>query len=225
MEVKKELSEKGFVFIPKWKTEQSINDLASELGNIVKISDYANHSMIPDVQIIKAKEKSSLLKNQYSGEFGLDAFPLHTDLAHWSQPPNYLMLRCVKGDDRVTTKILPLNMIWDMLEQHGIRKSVVKTRGKYGCLLPLLFKINSKYSIRWDSYFLEPINESARAIRNLMSTKEVWDLAVDISLVDFGDTLILNNHLIFHARSNVPFELTEREIQRIYFNLSYKNGK
>lgn len=218
MDVKKELSRKGFVFIPQWNVKQTINDLASNLGSIVKISDYLNHSMIPDAQLISPKDKNSSLKSQYSGEFGLDAFPLHTDLAHWSQPPNYLMLRCVKGDERVATKILPFDVIRDMLEQHGIRRSVVKSRGRNACLFPLLFKMNGEYFIRWDSYFLEPMNESARAIHKLMLTKEVWDLAMDINLVNFGDTLIINNHSILHGRSNIPFNLTERKIERIYFN-------
>ncbi|ASK68016.1 hypothetical protein CF168_03560 [Shewanella bicestrii] len=218
MDVKKELSRKGFVFIPKWNVNQTINELAGNLGSIVKISDYLNHSMISDAQLISPKDKDNALKNQYSGEFGLDAFPLHTDLAHWSQPPNYLMLRCIKGDERVATKILPLDIIKDMLEQHGIRRSVVKSRGRNGCLFPLLFNVNGECFIRWDSYFLEPINENARVIRKLMLTREVWELAIDVYLVNFGDTLILNNHAILHGRSNIPSNFTERKIERIYFN-------
>lgn len=218
MEVKKELSEKGYVFIPKWKTDLPINELASNLGVVVKVSDYLNHSMITDAQIISPKEKGNSSKNQYSGEFGLDAFPLHTDLAHWGQPPNYLMLRCIKGAQKVTTKVLPLNIVWKMLIEHGLRRSVVKTRGKNGCMLPLLFKINGEQCIRWDSYFLEPVNENARAIRDLMLSRKVWDLAVDITLINYGDTLILNNHSNFHARSNVPADSVGRQIERIYFN-------
>ncbi|NVK39037.1 MAG: hypothetical protein HWE18_14010 [Gammaproteobacteria bacterium] len=218
MEVKKELSEKGFVFISKWNVELPISELAGNLGEVVKISDYLNHSMIPDAQVIRPKEKSVSAKNQYSGEFGLDAFPLHTDLAHWWNPPNYLMLRCIKGTEKVTTKVLPLTVVWETLLKHGLRRSVVKTRGKHGCMLPLLFKINGEQCIRWDSYFLEPTNKNARVIRDLMLSKKFWDLALDIQLVNRGDTLIINNHSHLHARSSVPFDSVEREIERIYFN-------
>lgn len=218
MEVKNELSEKGFLFIPKWNTKLTINELASNLGEVVKISDYLNHSMIPDVQVISPKEKSDSSKNQYSGEYGLDAFPLHTDLAHWGKPPNYLILRCIKGNEKVTTKVLPLNIVWEILLAKGIQKSVVKTRGKPSCMLPLLFEINGVQCIRWDSYFLEPINKHARAIRELMLSRKVWELAVDIQLTNYGDTLILNNHSFLHARSNVPADSVGREIERIYFN-------
>lgn len=218
MEIKKELSERGFVFLPKWKTELFTKELASTLGDVVRIADYSNHSMIEDVQRISPKEKSHSLKNQYSGEFGLDAFPLHTDLAHWSKPPNYLMLRCIKGANNVTTKVLPLNVIWNVLIENGLRRSVVKPRDKDGCMLPLLFKVGDEYCIRWDSYFLEPINGNARAIRDLMLSRKIWNLAVDIKLVDYGDTLIINNYSVLHARSDVPLESTEREIERIYFS-------
>jgi alpha-ketoglutarate-dependent taurine dioxygenase len=218
MDVKQKLSEQGFVFIPKWKTEKTIVELANTLGDVLKISDYFNHSMIQDVQVIRPKKKVNSSVNQYSGKFGLNAFPLHTDLAHWNQPPNYLMLRCVKGVERVTTKILPLDVVWEMLQISGIGRAIVKSRGRQSCMLPLLFKANEKCCIRWDSYFLEPMNENAEAIKRLMLSENVWDLAIDISLVDFGDTLILNNHSILHARSNVPIECTERAIERVYFN-------
>ncbi|WP_417435011.1 hypothetical protein [Idiomarina abyssalis] len=220
MEIKKELSEKGFVFIKEWKTEQSINELASSLGTVVKISSYSNHAMVADVQSISPKQRDCSSKNQYSGQFGLNAFPLHTDLAHWSQPPKYLMLRCVKGFEQVSTKVLPLKVVWKLMLQNGLRRAVVKSRGRHSCMLPILFKVDGEDCIRWDSLFLEPTNESSRAIKNLMLSSNVWDLAKDIKLIDYGDTLILNNYLNLHARSIVPFECTERQMERIYFNES-----
>lgn len=218
MDVKDQLSEQGFLFIPKWKTEKTIYELAKGFGEVLKISDYLNHSMIQDVQIIRPKEKGNSSEKQYSGKFGLNTFPLHTDLAHWTHPPKFMMLRCIKGAERVATRILTLDTVWDKLEMNGIRRAVVKSRDKQSCVLPLLFKVNDKYCIRWDSYFLEPMNENARKIRKVMLSETVWDLATDIRLVDCGDTLILNNHSTFHARSNVPVECTGRVIERVYFN-------
>jgi len=218
LDVKQELSEKGFVFIPRWKLELSINELASNVGKVVKISDYLNHSMIPDVQKVTPKERESSIKSHYSGEFGLNAFPLHTDLAHWGKPPKYIMMRCINGNERVATKVLPLNIIWEILQDHGLRRAVVKTRGRRCCLLPLLFNTNEEQCIRWDSHFLEPVNESASVIRDLMLSKKVWDLAIDIKLKNFGDTLILNNHSHFHGRSKVSSDCVDRELERIYFN-------
>lgn len=39
--------------------------------------------------------------NTYSGIFGLERFPFHTDLAHWPIPPRYLLLRCIRGYEDV----------------------------------------------------------------------------------------------------------------------------
>ncbi|EKD1480595.1 MULTISPECIES: TauD/TfdA family dioxygenase [Vibrio harveyi group] len=218
MEIKKDLLDKGFIFIPKWEVNQSASELASGLGQVVKISDYWNYSTIPVTQKLQPKKQSQSSNNQYSGEFGLDAFPLHTDLAHWDLPPKYLMLRCIKGYNQVSTKVLPLRAVWDLTMSYGLRRAVVKTRGKHGCMLPLFFKINGEYCLRWDPLFLEPLNENARAIKSLMLSDKVWDSAINVKLVNCGDTLIINNHLNLHARSSVPFECTGRVIERVYFN-------
>ncbi|KAA0694108.1 hypothetical protein DT594_12415 [Halopseudomonas laoshanensis] len=218
MDIKKELAENGFVFIPKWKPDCSIKSLAASLGTIVKISSYFNHSMISDVQVIYPKDISFSSNNQYSGKFGLNAFPLHTDLAHWSTPPKYLMLRCVSGYEEVSTKVLPLNLVADLMFDQGLRRAVAKSRGKQSVLLPLLFTNEGENCIRWDSLFLEPVNENAKSIKNLMSDYNFWNMAIDLKLINFGDTLVINNHLNFHARSSVPLELIDRQIERIYFN-------
>lgn len=40
-----------------------------------------------------AKDLGCSGPNTYSGLFGLEEFPLHTDLAHWHSPPRYILLR------------------------------------------------------------------------------------------------------------------------------------
>ncbi|GAW96558.1 MULTISPECIES: TauD/TfdA family dioxygenase [Colwellia] len=222
MDIKSELSKKGFVFIPKWEPDAEIEYLAKKFGKIVKVSDYVGHEIIPNTQKIRPKTQSNSSKNQYSGKFGLDAFPFHTDLAHWSKPPKFLMLRCVRGFEQVSTKVLPLKYILDQLFELGLRRAVAQPRSNgsntKSCLLPLLFKINNQRCIRWDSLFLEAVNDNVKRIQHVMLKNETWDMAIDIKLVDSGDTLILNNHSNFHARSNIPKECIDRELERVYFN-------
>ncbi|MBB1333138.1 MULTISPECIES: TauD/TfdA family dioxygenase [unclassified Pseudoalteromonas] len=222
MDIKKKLLDKGFVFIPKWQPSTKIDSLAEQLGSVIKISDYEDHSGIPDVQKIIPKQRSKSLKNQYSGKFGLDSFPLHTDLAHWSKPPNYLMLRCIRGFEQVSTKVLPLKYILPQIIELGFARSVVKPknneRAVRGCLLPLSFQNNNQKCIRWDSLFLEAANDKAELIQKFILKDEVWDMAINIRLVHQGDTLIINNHSHLHARSSIPTDCVKRELERIYFN-------
>lgn len=222
MDINSELSKKGFVFIPKWEPDVEIEYLAKKIGEIVDVSDYFGHEVIPNTQKIRPKKQSTSLNNQYSGKFGLNAFPFHTDLAHWSKPPNFLMLRCVRGFEQVSTKLLPLDYIIEQLDKAGLRRAVAKPRSNgsnpTSCLLPLQFAMNNQKCIRWDSLFLEPVNENAKRIQEIMSKNETWDMAIDIQLVESGDTLILNNHSNFHARSNVPEHCIDRVLERVYFN-------
>ena len=222
MDIKKELLDKGFVFVPKWQPSTNIDSLAEHLGCVIKISDYEDHEVIPNVQKIIPKQQSESLKNQYSGKFGLNSFPLHTDLAHWSKPPNYLMLRSIRGFEQVSTKVLPLKYILPQLTELGFARSVAKPRNNgralRSCLLPLSFQNNNQKCIRWDSLFLEPANDKAKLIQEFILKDEVWDMAINIRLVHQGDTLIINNHSHLHARSSIPIDCVERELERIYFN-------
>ncbi|MEW8052930.1 MAG: hypothetical protein AB2792_09480 [Candidatus Thiodiazotropha sp.] len=222
MDIKNELNDKGYIFIPKWNPESSIEDLAKSLGHVTQVSEMFGHDKIPNIQKLFPKKTSDSLKNQYSGYYGLNEFPLHTDLAHWSIPPKILMLRCIKGFKEVSTKILPLKLIYNELSQKGIRRAVVSPRQRMQkseiCLLPLLFGGKKEQGIRWDSLFLVPQNEQAKIIKKTIEAKEVVEKAVDYKLIDSGDTLILNNHVNLHGRSSVPNECCEREIERIYIN-------
>jgi hypothetical protein len=222
MDIKSELTKKGFVFIPKWKPDVGIEYLAQELGKVVDVSDYLGYEKIPNAQKIRPKKQSTSLNNQYSGKFGLNAFPFHTDLAHWSKPPNFLILRCIRGFGEVSTKILPIKYIHNQLEAAGLRRAVAKPRingnNQTSCLLPLQFTMNNKKCIRWDSLFLEPVNKNVKRIHDIMLKDETWDMAIEIKLINPGDTLILNNHSNFHARSSVPEGCYDRELERVYFN-------
>jgi L-asparagine oxygenase len=97
MDIKQEIREKGYIFLPEWNVNKSTLELAKLVGSVMRISNFSGLEFIPDVQVLRPREKSDLLLNQYSGQYGLDKFPLHTDLAHWSRPPQYLLLRCLKG--------------------------------------------------------------------------------------------------------------------------------
>ena len=61
MDIKKELLDKGFVFVPKWQPSTNIDSLAEQLGCVIKISDYEDHEVIPNVQKIIPKQQSESL--------------------------------------------------------------------------------------------------------------------------------------------------------------------
>lgn len=225
MDIKRELIEKGFIFLPEWNVNKSTHELAMLIGAVVSLSNISGLEFVSDVQKLIPREKSDKLLNQYSGNFGLDVFPLHSDLAHWSLPPKYFMLRCLNGYTDVLTNILPFQLILEDLMILSINKAVVKTRsrfkGSYSYLLPLIFNIDGQRAYRWDSLFLEPVNSSARKIKEYFAHQSLSEKSLRFKLSAPGDTLIINNWINLHGRSRITDSSIERVIERIYLNEVY----
>jgi hypothetical protein len=93
--VRAALERDGYVVEEKFCSDLPTLEVAQSLGRIVNIPDLLPCGRIPTVQSIRPREKSQVGDNQYSGHYGLNAFPLHTDLAHWILPPRYFLLRCL----------------------------------------------------------------------------------------------------------------------------------
>src|SRR4051812_13786946 len=91
------LARDGFALIPRLHEGESSLPALSRLGEVVRLPH------VEDVQVLRPRATSESPPNIYSGNFGLNAFPLHSDLAHWYLPPRYFALRCVVGADAVQT--------------------------------------------------------------------------------------------------------------------------
>ena len=100
--------------------QRSFNARGSEpFGMVIDLDVLLPGSGIPTVQTLKPRTERQAPKSHYSGIFGLDEFPLHTDLAHWAMPPRYFMLRCIHGSPDVTTKLLPATVMMDAVGSAG----------------------------------------------------------------------------------------------------------
>ncbi len=163
--------------------------------------------------------RSTATPNTYSGSYGLGCFPYHTDLAHWRIPPRYLLLRCVTGYADVPTLLLDGKCIFDAVTLDILTRAIFKPRRPRNRTLELLRlcePTSDGYCFRWDELFLKP----ASKIGNLASqrVKEQLDKCepLKISLERVGDTLLIDNWRMLHARSRIPAGREDRKIQRIY---------
>ena len=161
--------------------------------------------------------------NTYSGNFGLGAFPLHTDLAHWARPPRYLMLRCSHGDANTQTQIVDGNLVIESLGSNVLARCLARPRRPVKGALQLLpiWQVKSESNqpfIRWDSIYLTPANEHAlnvfRQIEACLS--KIQPLAK--VLLNKGDTLLLDNWRVLHGRSQVQNLDSSRKIHRLYLS-------
>lgn len=161
--------------------------------------------------------------NTYSGNFGLNAFPLHTDLAHWAKPPRYLMLRCAHGDADAHTQIVDGRSVVATLGSSVLARCLAQPRrpmkGAFQ-LLPI-WRASSEPSqqlIRWDSIYLKPANVYAQAVFRRIEDCLSRAQPVTKVLLNKGDTLILDNWRLLHGRSPIQNPILSRKILRLYLS-------
>ena len=207
----------GFAFCERFSPCLSTVDVAGRFGPLVEIEKILPHAGIPNVQLLIPRSRERAPKNRYSGHYGLDAFPFHTDLAHWAVPPRYVLLRCLVGREDVETRILASAHIIDRLGEPLLRKAVLRLRshrpGASG-LLRALSCLREQKLFRWDSIFLEPMNDPAERLQHLMKSPAL-DGITRLCLQNRGDTLLLDNWRFLHSRSAVPLGC-DRQIERAY---------
>lgn len=215
----KQLVEKqGYAFLPSFFPDLDPTAAASALGAPEQVEGLRLvHELLPT-------SRELTTPNTYSGNFGLDAFPLHTDLAHWARPPRYLMLRCSHGDANTQTQIVDGRIVIESLGPSALARCLARPRRPLKGSLQLLpiWQTSSEPNqqlIRWDSIYLVPTNEYAQVVFRqidglLSSIKPVANV-----LLNKGDTLLLDNWRLLHGRSQVQSSESSRKVHRLY--LSY----
>src|SRR5690349_10501628 len=94
-----EVTSNGFVRLST-NPSMSTLEVARLLGQVIHLDGIA------EVQRLSPTFSENVEKNRYSGLYGTQPFPLHTDLAHWHVPPRYFLLRCLEPAKQVSTQFL-----------------------------------------------------------------------------------------------------------------------
>lgn len=217
----------GYAMAGNFPRNQTTMDVGRSIGVVMDLPALMPQSGVTAVQTLRPRHERQSHSSQYSGTYGLSAFPLHTDLAHWACPPRYFLLRCKIGSQSVATRLLSYSALTLTLEEAVIQRAVVRPRhtprNGMQCLLPLLFRTGVGFGFRWDSLFLVPMNKPAQRVADTMSAG-AWDPAklITFTLRNPGDTLIVDNWRFLHGRSCVPAADVSRRIERVYLSELYE---
>ena len=205
----------GFVIISGHLPELSGLPAFSELGKVVKLPGVA------EVQVLTPRHEATTSPNTYSGNFGIHAFPLHTDLAHWFLPPRYLALRCVVGVQQVATRLVDSKDLVATVGNANLRRALVRPRRPMKRNRPLLrllrYHEDGPTLFRWDSLFIVPGTKASAAICETVAEYLVATKPEEVVLGHCGDTLIIDNWRMLHGRSPVSRADERRQIERAYF--------
>lgn len=212
-DIQVDIALQGYSFIPKLKPEMDSYTALTELGVIECVDGFE------PIQVLTPKAQENAPLNTYSGNFGTQSFPLHSDLAHWAIPPRYVALRCIEGTAAVSTLIQDGRDIIQKIGEDRMAMSLSKPRRQFhshaNSLLRLLERTEEGYRLRWDSIYLKPANRLAIPV-----FEEVYEALksiqpTEVCLAEGGDTLIIDNWRMLHGRSSVPNGI-QRRIARAY---------
>jgi len=211
LEISSKLVEEGYCFLNEWDPDVETAAISDRVG--------ATITPWPGGLIQTLQPRTEAAPNTYSGNFGLGSFPMHTDLAHWKSPPRYLLLRCLKGYQDVPTLLLDGRDMIASVSRNLLSRAIFKPRrprdGKL-TLVRLLDQSGDREVLRWDEIFLQPASRVGERVdvqvRGWLSTATPFRLA----LFRPGDTLIVDNWRMLHARSPIPTDREDRAIQRVY---------
>jgi L-asparagine oxygenase len=209
--IKEDLQASGYCLMREFRAGDDSTSVAADFGKTMTPWEGRNAQQL--------NPRAADTPNSYSGIYGMGSFPFHTDLAHWQEPPRYLMLRCIRGYAEVPTLLVDgRSLIRDASINLLMRALVKPRRPKNGAvsLLRLYEATDRGNRIRWDEVFLQPVGKLGRLavdrVRRCLAQIE----AHSISLMQPGDTMFIDNWMMLHARSPIPAGCEGRKIERVY---------
>ncbi|SFD28953.1 TauD/TfdA family dioxygenase [Collimonas sp. OK412] len=210
--IKENVIRYGYAFVDRYCPGTDTFVVASALGQLLTPWD---GGVVQDLV-----PRTSATPNTYSGIYGLDRFPFHTDLAHWRLPPRYVLLRCITGYTDVPTLLLDGQTIFDIVTLDILTRAIFTQRRPRDGSLTLLRLCEPTdgdgYCFRWDGVFLKPASRIGELADQRIREQLLNCSPLSIALARAGDILLIDNWRMLHARSPIPAERVDRKIQRIY---------
>lgn len=208
------LREQGFVVIEEDSVGWESRDAMRRFGRLLTLPGLA------EVQTLKLREREGTTPNTYSGNYGRGEFPLHTDLAHWSLPPRYFVLRCVVGAEGVPTRLVDGLDLIEAVGELRMSRAVVRPRRPIAgrqSLLRLLDAHAGAKLLRWDDLFIVPVTTEGKRAFEVVRHHLALAKPIEITLFRPGDTLIVDNWRMLHGRAAALPTVT-RQLDRAYFD-------
>lgn len=166
------------------------------------------------------KPRGTSTPNTYSGIFGVGRFPFHTDLAHWPEPPRYILLRCMKGYEDVPTLLADgQNLLRDVTPEM-LGRAIVRPRRRdvgHSRLLRLFqLKADGAALLRWDEVLLKPASPVGEQACTTMKTWLEGADVTSVAMTQADDAVVIDNWRMLHSRPGVPPGREDRHLERVY---------
>jgi alpha-ketoglutarate-dependent taurine dioxygenase len=155
-------------------------------------------------------------ENTLSSRYGTDAFPFHTDTAHWDRPARYLALYCVDpGEGKRATLLLDTRQ-WNLddAEADLACRALWKTGHLRPQLCMLAEKQESGLAFRYDMDCMQPMTNEAHKLKDLIEARILCSAQRSIEW-EPECLLIIDNQRMLHARGKSARPDTSRVHKRM----------
>lgn len=155
-----------------------------------------------------------------SARYGLSHFPWHTDGAHWSTPPRYLIMGCLEADQQTANTLICEGRSFVSLNSATARSSVFRITSGSSSFYAAARAASDRY-YRYDPGCMAPMDVGAREImRALQDDEPDGEHKIDWFT---GRFLLLDNWRFLHRRT-ATVENTERKLLRVTVMESSNNA-
>jgi L-asparagine oxygenase len=205
------LSKNGFIKFSCNSEDESTLEIAQSIGNVLALPG------VSPVQTLVPNSAESRERSSYSGNFGMGAFPLHTDMAHWYIPPRYLLLRCIRPAEQVYTSFVSIGEVIDFEDPITFKRALFRPRRRLDGRLSIL-RLYDNDVFRWDPLFIRPINNHASALQARVEKRIANAVVRTVTFESSTDCILIHNWKVLHGRSSVPTSAFHRVVERVYLS-------
>jgi len=192
------------------------------LGEAYTFSEEKGGETIHNVSPVKGQETSK------SNEGSMQDFHLHTEVAHHSQRPHFVVLICIRQDHQraAVTYVTDISTIFPSLDKEDVVRLrqpeyVIYAPASFGPGIPpartaILSGSDSPLELRVNFNAMMAASETAKGAMDRLHNRLGRDrVACTLSP---GDLLVLNNRRAVHGRNSfVPrYDGYDRWLQRVY---------
>jgi len=173
------------------------DDLPSFFSNLgTPVGGFRHPELVRD---IRPQAVSEATPNTLSSRYGLGTFPFHTDGAHWTRPPRYLVLYCVSPGmgNRPTNLAFPLATI-SAQDRRRLRRDIWRViGGRHSFWARVLDGVCGDEYLRFDSACMTPTRGPSSTEMIEDRVRSAGPLAIFWEPSKF---LVIDNWRILHAR-------------------------
>ena len=194
-------------------TRAPLEALARRLGHPV-----ASAPGRPPVDTLVPKPQEDSRPRTLSSIHGTHEFPLHTETAHWREPADLVLFRCVNpgAGNRPTRLVDGWNLGLKNAAVAGLKESLMVVRnGSKSFLAPLVTQGTDGIALRYDPGCMVPCSEYDKGLLATLERSLLDSIHTSIQW-EAGRCVILDNHRMLHSRANTSIPDPDRRLERVY---------